>query len=782
MDRAHRRERMGVRVRIASMTAATRRRARLCGGLPSPGFPPGLRRGTVFPLLGVLVALVPPLAHAAAPAPSATPYVWRSVKVGGGGFAPGIVFSTAERGLAYLRTDMGGAYRWDARARSWIALQDGNAEPSYMGVESIAPDPVDPNVVYLAAGMGWQLPAAIWRSADRGAHWRIISVPFAMGGNEDGRGLGERLAIDPHHTATLFFGSRHDGLWRSDDAGAHWAKLASFPLPGLGKPSQRRATHGGLSFVLFDPQHRGRVFVGSADPGGPHLFRSDDGGLGWRAVSGGPSPELLPVKAVVGGDGVLTITYSDGMGPNGITRGAVWRHDPATGAWSDVTPDQRRDAPVGGYMGVAVSAQDPRVIAVSTVDRYRPVDTVWRSADAGRHWEQLYQRSVRDVRASPFLDLNGTANFGHWIAGLAIDPFDPGHAAYVTGATMYETHGFDRPGTMGWTPWTQGIEQTAIITLTSPTAGAPLVSGFGDIAGFLHADLGVSPPHVHLNPYLTNTNTLDYAGLAPQVMVRSGSTHTREVAGPSLAWSADGGESWQPLGTGQDSPVERTGDAPIVVAADGGSFLAETERPVLTRDRGRSWQPIDGLPARLRPVADKVDPRRFYAVDPFAGRVLRSDDGGASFHPLAAHGLPADLSGARTASREAQSPLLATPGAAGLLWLKLGGDLYRSADAGTHWTRVGQGLAIALYGLGRAATGARWPALYAIGRRQGLDAVWRSTDGGAHWQRINDAQHQWGMRFRVISGDPKRFGRVYIGTDGRGIVYGDPAPATNKRG
>ncbi|MFC3557377.1 hypothetical protein ACFOKI_08205 [Sphingomonas qilianensis] len=734
------------------------------------------------------------LAGGAAPAPRAAPYQWQNVVVGGGGFAPGIVFSTAERGLAYLRTDMGGAYRWDAAAARWIPLQDGNAESSYMGVESIAPDPVNPDIVYLAAGMGSYGPAAIWRSADRGQNWTITRVPFAMGGNEDGRGLGERLAIDPHDRAHLLFGSRHDGLWESRDAGRSWSKAVAFPLAGLGAPTARRQTHGGLSFVVFDREVRGRVLVGSADAGDRHLFRSDDAGAHWAPVTGGPDKTMLPVKAVVGRDHVYTITYADGIGPNGITRGAVWRYDPAQG-WSDVTPDKRPDAPIGGYMGVAVSAQDPRVIAVSTVDRFKPIDTVWRSTDAGRHWDELYRRSTRDVSASPFLAFSGEADFGHWIAGLAIDPFDASHAAYVTGATLYATKAFDRPGTMPWAPWTRGIEQTAVITLTSPTGGAPLVSGFGDIGGFRHNDLSVSPPHVHRTPFLSNTNTLDYAGRAPHVMVRSGSTHTREVPGASLAWSADGGTSWQPLQppavprpAGADGPApERTGDAPIVVSADGAVFLVESDYPVLTRDHGRSWQPVTGLPRALRPTADKADARRFYAIDFAASRVLRSDDGGATFHPIATQGLPADLSNlgkSQGQSREAQNALVATPGTAGQLWLKLGDDLYRSADAGARWTRVAPGLAITHYGLGRAAPGARWPAVYAIGRKDGIDGIWRSIDGGTRWQRINDAAHQWGLRFRVISGDPKRFGRVYIGTDGRGIVYGDPvvsaARATRK--
>ncbi|WP_380779034.1 WD40/YVTN/BNR-like repeat-containing protein [Sphingomonas sp. R86520] len=719
-------------------------------------------------------------------------YTWRTVTVGGGGFAPGIVFSTAERGLAYLRTDMGGAYRFDAKRARWVPLQDGNAIGSYMGVESIAADPVDPNIVYLAAGMSWRSEAAILRSGDRGANWSVTPVPFRMGGNEDGRGLGERLAIDPNRTSRLLFGSRHDGLWRSVDSGAHWVKLAAFPLAGLGTPTVARATHGGLSFVLFDKTHPGRVFVASADPGARHLFRSDDDGATWSAVAGGPDAAMLPVKAVLGSDGVLTISYANGIGPNGITRGAVWRYDFARALWSDVTPDKRADAPVGGYMGVAVSAQDPRVIAVSTVDRYQPVDTVWRSSDAGAHWDELYTRSTRDVAASPFLKLAGDkADFGHWIAGLAIDPFDANHAAYVTGATMYATRAFGARGAMAWKPWTAGIEQTAIITLTSPTSGAPLISGFGDIGGFRHDDLSVSPAKVHTNPYLTNTNNLDYAGMAPQVVVRSGNTHAREAA-VTLAWSGDGGTSWQPIvpptvattAVAGRLPPEKTGDAPIVVSADGTTFIVGTGLALLTRDRGRTWSAPAGLPLETRVTADKVDARKFYAVDVGRHAVLRSDDGGANFAAVAGRGLPADLRAVRTTNREQQNPLAAVPGQAGALWLKVGSDLYRSSDAGESWSKGSDGLAVDLYGLGRAAPGSRWPTVYAIGRKGGVQAVWRSIDGGAGWQRINDERHQWGLRFRVISGDPKTYGRVYIGTDGRGIVYGDPVfakPAFTKK-
>ena len=260
---------------------------------------------TVRLMLIVMLAMLCPVAAMAQDAD----YVWRNVKVGGGGFIPGVVFSPVEPGLAYARSDMGGAYRFDAARERWVPLQDDEAESSFYGVESIAPDPVDPDVVYAAVGMHRGGRAAILRSADRGETWSTHPVEFPMGGNEDGRGLGERLAVDPNDTAVLYFGSRHHGLQRSGDHGRSWRRVDSFPHAGLSVPPQGQPTNPGISFVLFDArsgapgQGSQVILAGVANEGAQGLYRSDDGGQTWRRLDGGPDG-LSPVKGVIDGRGV----------------------------------------------------------------------------------------------------------------------------------------------------------------------------------------------------------------------------------------------------------------------------------------------------------------------------------------------------------------------------------------------------------------------------------------------------------------------------------------------
>ncbi|MGH8181706.1 MAG: WD40/YVTN/BNR-like repeat-containing protein [Steroidobacteraceae bacterium] len=713
---------------------------------------------------------------AAAPAP-APAYIWRNATVGGGGFAPDIIFSRAQRGLAYLRTDMGGVYRWSAQRQSWIPLEDDITQSSYFGIESIAADPVDPNVVYVAAGMYAREPAAILRSADRGNTWQIFPTSFHMGGNAPGRGVGERLALDPSDRSILYFGSRYDGLQRSTDRGETWSRVASFPLHGMGWRAAAR-DETGISFVVFDPtsgsngQPSRRIFVGVTDAGISHLYRSEDAGVTWTPVPGQPRDNLLPVRAELDSAGILYIAYSNGVGPNGVTDGAVFRYDTQSARWTDITPEKGADRAPGGYMGLSVDRERPGTVVVATLNRWHLGDILWRTTDGGRTWRNLRTSSRRDVSATPFLLWGKTqADFGWWMAGVAIDPFDSGHVAYTTGATVYATTQLlsaDHGGSILWKPWVRGVEQTAVITLTSPPEGPHLLSGFGDISGFAHEDLSHSPQEQFTHPVFANTDEIDYAGADPRVVVRGGTPAPRSAAGaPTLAYSLDYGRSWQPL----RPPGTASG---ITVSADGHAFMIMTTAPMVTPDRGRTWTAAKGLPAGAHPIADKVAPQTFYALDFARPSLYVSTDGGRTFRTRVSRGLPVSLEDDVPTSPERQWPLLATPGRRGDLWLVAREGLFHSTDAGSSFVRVDGGVFVADLAFGKARPGRRYPELYALGAQGGTFAILRSDDEGSSWMRVNDARTEYGRRFRCIAADPRVFGRVYVGTDGRGIVYGQP--------
>ncbi len=175
---------------------------------------------------------------------------WDNVTIVGGGFVSGILFHPKQKDLIYARTDIGGAYRWDARGKRWIPLLDWIQRPDWnlYGVESIGLDPTDPKRLYLALGTytnQWGNNGAIVRSTDQGRTFKRTDVPFKMGGNMDGRSIGERLAIDPNKNSILYLGSRDNGLWKSEDFGSTWSQQPGFPITGH--------TDGiGICFEVFD--------------------------------------------------------------------------------------------------------------------------------------------------------------------------------------------------------------------------------------------------------------------------------------------------------------------------------------------------------------------------------------------------------------------------------------------------------------------------------------------------------------------------------------------------
>lgn len=701
----------------------------------------------------------------------ASPYLWRNVMVGGGGYSPNILLSPRVKGLAYLRTDIGGLYRFESTSSRWIPLQDGMAQSSYFGIESIALDPEDDEVIYAAVGMYRSDAAAILRSSDRGGHWIATPVTFRMGGNEDGRGMGERLAVDPNDHAILFFGSRHDGLQRSVDFGRSWSRVSTLPVD----TSRADAHNGGVSFVLFDPrgsstgQPSQRLYVGIANEGTATLWRSQDAGEHWQVLRAPVPSGLLPLRAALDANGDLFVTFADGIGPNGITRGAVWRFGTLDTESADVTP--RIAAAEGGYLGLALDSIHPGTVLVASVDAWHSKDTVWRSTDRGVHWQSLRERAVMNIAATPFLDFGRPrAEFGWWMTGLAIDPFDSNHLVYTTGATVYASDSpLEGATPLQIAPWVSGIEETAVLSLAQ--SRSVLLSGFGDIGGFRHEDLEHSPPHMYQNPVFTNTDQIVVASGAQDRVVRSGRLHSEQIA---AADSMDGGRTWNPVSLPsrlRSDCAENKHPRPpwLALSADASALIMAGCNAWVSADRGVHWREIQGLPAGAHPIADGRHSTRFYA---YAQSQWWVSDDGRRFLKTASWGLPrvgnaADLNGRSGFS------LYAVPGRRADLWLLVEGQAYHSVDGGMHFKHLLTDLRFEQLSFGKPASPAGYPTLFAMATRSSRRGIYRSNNCGVSFEGVTDEEHEYGGRYRVILADQMVVDRVYVGTDGRGLLVAD---------
>jgi photosystem II stability/assembly factor-like uncharacterized protein len=748
---------------------------------------------------------------------AADKYTWKNAAINGGGFVPGIVFNETEANLIYARTDIGGCYRWQEDTRTWKPLLDwiGRDKWGWTGVVSMASDPVDTNRVYAAVGtytIDWDPNnGAILYSDDKGETWGVANLPFKQGGNMPGRGMGERLVVNPADNAELYLGAPSgNGLWRSKDHGRTWAEVDNFPNPGnfvVDPSNPTLADNQGVIWIDFD-QIGGKIYVGVADPDDP-LYVSEDAGATWKAVPGAAAAlgsvdgnRTIPKQSAVdNANGYLYVVTGYDPGPyNGRPAsgrgGKFMRLSTQTGEWTDVTPPHNPAGLIPGFGGLTIDRQNPGTIMSATCNNWGPDEILFRSTDSGQTWsvswdyaegEDRYDRFDMDNSGTPWLSWGRTDEYavkhGWMIDALAIDPHDSDRIMWGTGGGIWGTEsltqwdaqgdliGVNEAGQRVGLPIekftvgvrVEGLEECGVLDLAA--LGGTLLSAVGDLSGFVHTDLGRA--EMMIRPEWTAGNSVDFAQAKPDVLAASGNTNSQEHG--HVAVSTDRGKTWRDAA--RLDGVPSGGHAGFVaLTADGAALLwspADTQvTPVRSTDLGATWTPVQGLAAGARIRADRVDAAVVYAYA--AGKLLRSTDAGKTFADTGASGLPGDGVDFR-----------AVAGHKGHLWLtgKSGGasGMWRSTDGGSTWQRVNGVESAESVGFGKAASGSGYPAVYTSGVVGGQVGFFRSTDTGATWYRINDDAHQWAWSGNAITGDPLVYGRVYLATNGRGIIYGDIA-------
>ena len=197
-----------------------------------------------------------------------------------------------------------------------------------------------------------------------------------------------------------------------------------------------------------------------------------------------------------------------------------------------------------------------------------------------------------------------------------------------------------------------------MLDLAAPPGATQLVSGLGDIGGFVHTDITKAPSAYSATaPFMGSVNGTDFAEKTPATMVRVGSG---DAGSSHISVSTSGGSSWW---AGQE-PGGVTGGGNVAMSADGSRIVwsADGAGVHTSSTLGSSWTRSTGPATGARVESDRVNPLKFYAFS--GGTFWTSTDGGVTFTASAATGLP-------TAGNVR---FAAVPGREGDVWLTGGDD------------------------------------------------------------------------------------------------------------
>ncbi len=199
---------------------------------------------------------------------------------------PNVVY--AGTGSSKIRSNVSighGIYKSMDAGKTWrfIGLHDVGQ------IATIRVHPTNPDIVYVAALGNPFIPnpdRGVFRSMDGGNSWqKVLYISDELGAAD--------LEFQPGNPSVIFAciwhgrrkpwtivsGSRDGGIYKSTDAGEHWAKLAG-GLPG---------ELFGRSNVAISAANPQRIYALIEAKPGSGLYRSEDTGTNWTLINGSPS-------------------------------------------------------------------------------------------------------------------------------------------------------------------------------------------------------------------------------------------------------------------------------------------------------------------------------------------------------------------------------------------------------------------------------------------------------------------------------------------------------------
>ncbi|MGH8132263.1 MAG: VPS10 domain-containing protein [Steroidobacteraceae bacterium] len=305
---------------------------------------------------------------------------WRQIGPFRGGRVLAVSGVPGDPATWYFGAAAGGVWKSTNAGNTWQPIFDGQKIAS---IGAIAVADSDHNILYV--GTGEACPRGditygdgVYKSLDAGKTWQHVGLT-------DTRHIGA-IIVDPENPDIAFvaalghvFGPNEErGIFRTGDGGKTWQRVLF-----------RDRDTGGID-VVFDPHNPNTLFASlwqmrrqpwKFSSGGPGsgLYRSTDGGHGWRQIvghglPGGPLGRIG--VSVSGADGKRVYAAIEAK------EGGIFRSDDGGDSWTRINPDHRFRQRAWYYSHIFA---DPD--AVDTV--YVLNTGAFRSTDGGKSFQLL---------------------------------------------------------------------------------------------------------------------------------------------------------------------------------------------------------------------------------------------------------------------------------------------------------------------------------------------------------------------------------------------------------
>lgn len=487
-----------------------------------------------------------------------TAYEYKNIPIPGGGYVTGFLFHPFSENLLYIRTDIGGSYRFHFQEEKWESLTESvdMFDLSETYPTALAIDEKRPERLIIVSGIdekdGREQKGKLSISEDYGKTFSHKALPFFAHGNRNGRGTGLRLITDPARENGLYYASQKDGLLYSGDLGDTWTRLftggETYMTCVWASPEGKTVVAGSAGVVTGTDSLRGHSLYVSYDYGKTFaplmmpesILIEDSKWSGYVAHRYDYDGTYLYVTLVHTGKRsyVTEMGYSCDSGD--MLGGRIIRYsfDEAgrIKEYTDITPtclygeqggyeaDKDSVYPFG-FGGISSCRALPGLLAASTICK-DDGDMVFISHDFGESWEPaLYDLVLGNMQfESPYMKpkYNGGHSLIHWLSDIKINPFRPDEVWFNSGTGVFRGENFTRAD-RSFRDCCRGIEETVHLNVYSPLAGPVKVLDIvGDLGGFAFTDLEKPCENSFADPegnrYITCINA-DFSDAHPETVI-----------------------------------------------------------------------------------------------------------------------------------------------------------------------------------------------------------------------------------------------------------------------